>query len=170
MYGKGDRVVITKPDGNLPTQYNDAAMARHSAASDAGRDPCARRNRTRTPVFVLGALAVLLSGCKPEIHVRPLSLQLPAPVFGLAMDGYSHARFTEARVVGADGDVLWSIRAEVPGVLSGGSEIVYGAPPEGFATLQGPVPLEAGVTYRLVVAGKGFGQTEFTPTGYRQQQ
>lgn len=121
--------------------------------------------RLRGELLILLTLTALLSACKPEIRIQPLSLALPAPVFRLAMDGYGRAHFVSARVVGEDGAVLWSIEAKVPGVLSGASELVYGAPPEGFHALAGPVPLDAGVRYRLILGGKGFGQIGFTPIG-----
>lgn len=122
-------------------------------------------SRSRTAVFVACTLAVFLSACKPEIRIQAMSVELPAPVFGLSMAGDDRARFTAARIVHSDGTVLWTIRATVPGILSGGSELVYGSPPEGFDTVEGPAPLEAGVTYTLVLEGKGLGQARFTPTG-----
>jgi hypothetical protein len=90
-----------------------------SLAPEASR----RRIRPASKLFIVCTLTALLSACKPEIRIQPLSLTLPAPVFRLAMDGYDQAHFIAARVIGSDGAVLWSIEVKVPGVLSGATEL-----------------------------------------------
>jgi hypothetical protein len=114
------------------------------------------------------ACASALTACKPEIDIVLQSSALPAPEFRLSMRGEPKARFVEGRVVEAGEDprtapVLWSFRAEVFGVHAGAERLVYGEPPDGFESTAGPKPLEPGVRYRLILAGKGWGQLEFSP-------
>lgn len=108
-------------------------------------------------------LATTLTGCEPEIRIDVESAALPRPVFRLSMDGEEVARFTEGTVQRPDGSLAWSFRATVPGVRSGASELVYGEPPEGFETLEGPAPLGPGLEYILSLEGRGRGQKAFTP-------
>lgn len=115
--------------------------------------------------LLLASALTTLPACKEKLEIIATSLALPHPSFELKVEDRALPRFTEGRVFETEDEdrIVWSFRAQVPGVTSGAHSLTYGEEPEGFRATHSPEPLKAGTPYTLVLVGRGLGRLEFTP-------
>ncbi len=120
--------------------------------------------RSGTTRWALGALLLLLSGCRPKLEVALASQQerLPAPRF--VVEDPEHPErplYNTVQVMDRGGTLWWHLRAEPFGDQNSVSPLTYGAPPPGFSVVQEPRPLEPGGRYALFVIGQNRGSLHF---------
>ena len=121
--------------------------------------------------WILGVLLVCLTlvACQPSLQVSAASDHeaLPSPGF-LVRDPSKpgqRPRYDTVQLLAANGQVLWHLRAEPFGDGNSVSELTYGKPPAGFATIVAPSPLVPQGHYTLAVSGIGYGTFRFRTDG-----
>ena len=119
------------------------------------------RAKARAPGIVLvGCVVLLLTACNDKLRVRLASENetLPSPRFLIHEQNSPEGPHYDTIVVVDERDErLWRIRAEPFGLRLQEAEVTYGVTPEGFLTLDEPVPLEEGKTYFVFVEGRDTG-------------
>jgi hypothetical protein len=117
--------------------------------------------------LALGAvLALVLSGCQPELQVALASgdERLPNPSFTVrdpATPG-ERPRYNTIKVVEASGTLVWHLRAEPFGDTNSADRFTYGIVLPGFIAVVDAQPLQPGKQYTVFVLGKKTGSLRIT--------
>jgi hypothetical protein len=105
--------------------------------------------------LALGALLLLLAGCRPKLEVALASQQerLPAPRFVVEDPEHpERPRYNTLQVLDRGGTLLWHLRAEPFGAQNSVSQFTY---------VEQPRPLEPGGRYAVFVIGQNRGSLHF---------
>ena len=119
-----------------------------------------RANARALSIVLVGSAVLLLTACNDKLRVRLASENetLPSPRFAIHEQNSPDGPHYDTVVVVDESDQrLWRIRAEPFGLRLQEAEVTYGVTPEGFLTLDEPVPLEEGKAYFVFVEGRDTG-------------
>ncbi len=115
--------------------------------------------RKTSPFFLIAALCVLVPACHQQFRIRLATAdeRIPNPSFVVEDPSQpgDRARYNTVRLLGADGEILWHLRAEPFTYKNSVPRITYGEPLEGYVTIVEPAPLEVNRRYGLNVSGRG---------------